>query len=287
MTIFNGMNTLNKYFSLVLSFFFLTLTSMHGRLEKPKLAEFKSDVFSQFGEDGIIDQIFKVIGTKSKICIEFGAWDGFYLSNTAKLFSQEDWHAILIECDPIKYRELVKNVKKFNCICICQVVGVGCQSIESILKKNRVSFSEIDLLSIDIDGNDYHIFESLKNLRPRLIVCEYNPTLPAHLDIFADYGNLNNLGCSVGALVRLGKEKKYTLVALTDTNAFFLRNDEIKFLNNFEIKLDKIKVDRYIHYFITDFTGKHAIITSKENITPYGKTELLTTEIFGNTRKLN
>lgn len=276
----------NIFFSLSV-FAFLSLNTIQSSLEKPKLAEFKYDVFSQFGEDGIIDQIFKMIGTKSKTCIEFGAWDGFHLSNTAKLFSQEQWHAILIESDSIKYRELVKSTEKFNCTCICQAVGVASQSIESILKNNRISYSQIDLLSIDIDGNDYHIFESLNQLKPRVVVCEYNPTLPVHLDIFADYGSANNLGCSVGALVRLAETKKYTLVALTDTNAFFVRNNEMGPLSGFEIELDKIKIDRYIHYFVTDYTGQYAVITSRENTTPYGKTEPLKIEIFGNIRKLN
>src|SRR5581483_10712642 len=80
--------------------------------EKPKLSDFKLNVFSQWGEDGIIQKIFNIIGVKSKICVEFGAADGFYFSNTANLWSKDpSWKAVLIECDPKFFSQLVTKVK--------------------------------------------------------------------------------------------------------------------------------------------------------------------------------
>ena len=258
-----------------------------GEGEKPKLTQFKYNVYSQFGEDGIIEQIFNRIGTQSKTCIEFGAWDAFHLSNTARLFSQEGWNAVLIESDPSKFRALVNNVSKYSCKCLCEAVGIGKQSLESILERYQIPYLDIDLLSIDIDGNDYHVFESLEKMRPRVIICEHNPTLPAHLDIYSNYDPENCLGCSVGALVRLANQKKYTLVAITDSNAFFVKNEEIALFEDIEISLEKIKIDRYLHYYITDYKGRYSVITPDQNINPYGKNGLMTTPILGDVRKLN
>jgi hypothetical protein len=257
--------------------------------EKPKLADFKSCTFSQFGEDGILDTIFHFIGTESKRCIEFGAWDGFYLSNVANLFVNNNWEAILIECDPIKFGELVKNVAPYKCTCLCEPVGIGSQSLESILTKYSIPFSTIDLLSIDIDGNDYYIFESLEKMRPRVIVCEYNPTFPAHLDIYAPYDHRSvelKCGCSVGALMRLAKQKDYTLVAITDTNAFFVRNDVMPHLSDFELSLDKIKIDRYIRYLVTDYTGRYAVIGSENFQSPFGCNGPLPEPLLGKVKKI-
>ena len=82
-----------------------------------KLSDFGHNVHSQFGEDGIIEKVFQILGTTSKRCIEFGAWDGFHLSNTANLWTK-GWAGVLIEANSAKYRELVKNVQPYNCRCI-------------------------------------------------------------------------------------------------------------------------------------------------------------------------
>jgi hypothetical protein len=271
---------------LVLSFFG---NRVEARPEKPKLSDFRFNVYSQFGEDGIIETIFNTIGTKSKRCIEFGAWDGYYLSNAANLFVNHGWEAILIECSRTKFAELLNNVKKYKCTCICEAVGIGSQSLESILQRNSVSVSNIDLLSIDIDGNDYYIFESLEKMQPRVIICEYNPTFPAHLDIYAKYdenGREYGFGCSVGALVRIAKQKGYSLVALTECNAFFVRNDEIAPFHAFETSVDKLQINRYISYLITDFTGNYAIVAQEDSISPFGCNQPLYEPILGNVKKI-
>jgi hypothetical protein len=75
------------------------------------------------------------------------------------------------------------------------------------LKQNGVS-SDIDLLSIDVDEDDYYILESLKELKPRLIVCEFNPTIPPDMDIILEKGNC--FGCSAFSLVQLAKKRAPT-----------------------------------------------------------------------------
>lgn len=277
-----------RNFFLSLLYIFLFSHSLYTQTEKPRLIEFSRNVYSQFGEDGIIEAIFNIIGTKSKRCIEFGAWDGFLYSNTANLFSNKEWEAILIECDEEKFSDLLKNVKYFRCHCICEAVGLDEQSLEIILKRNKVSLNNVDLLSIDIDGNDCYIFESLTNLKPRVIVCEYNPTFPAHLDIYASYDpNVGyGFGCSVATLVRIASQKGYSLIALTICNAFFVLNEELHKFKDFEISLDKLRINIYLHYAIMNYRGEYCIIKPNENFSPFSLTKPLETQILGNIEKL-
>lgn len=158
---------------------FLIASSLHAKndIEKKKLSDFSYNRYSQFGEDGIIEKIFEIIGTTSKLCIEFGANDGFSCSNTALLWQQKGWRAVLIETDSQLFAKCLNNTHGYNCLCINTHVGHDeHNSLEFILSKHNIQ-QPIDLLSIDIDGNDYYIFEKL-TLKPRLIICEFNPTIP-------------------------------------------------------------------------------------------------------------
>lgn len=221
-----------------------------------KLVDSAYNVYSQFGEDGIIEKIYEIIGTRSKLCVEFGAWDGFHLANTANLWTKS-WKGVLIEGNKRRFKSLVKNVQRYNCLCICGFVqSTGNSTLEALLLEAGVT-EQIDLLSIDIDGNDYYIFKSLESIRPRLIICEHNPTIPAEIDLVAEEDNY--FGCSVSALVRVGKEKGYQLVAITETNCFFVLKEYQDLFSGFETRLHKIKNDRYVTFFITSYSGEYLL----------------------------
>lgn len=247
---------------------------------KPHLSDFKRNVYSQWGEDGIIEKIFSIMGTSSKIAVEFGAADGFQFSNTANLWATDrSWTAYLIESDPLSYNHLVNKVADYPCIPIHRAVGVSpTDRLEVILSEFKIG-PDIDILSIDIDGNDYYIFEDLEVLRPRLILCEYNPTIPAHLDLRATYDNY--MGCSVAALERIAKNKGYNLVAITETNCFFVREEEFPLFADYETEREKICINTFIRYLITDYAGNYSIVTGKEFLEPYGINNFSTQPIEG------
>ncbi len=249
---------------------------------KPRLFDYGHNIHSQFGEDGIIQKIFEVIGTKSKVAIEFGAWDGFHLSNVATLFSKDpSWKAILIEGDAERFKELIHKTAGFNVVPIQAWVSIGPDdSLEAILKKHQIS-DHIDILSIDIDGNDYHIIKSLKKLRPRLIICEYNPTIPVHFDVYAPYSKDNNFGQSVGALNRIAAQKGYKLVALTLTNAFYVRESDFDKFKDFETDLVKLNVNDGYITLVTTYDGKYALIKNQHNVYYYGINEQFTGQLNG------
>lgn len=249
-----------------LMLFLLIIASLEA---KPKLIDYKNNVYSQFGEDGIIEKIFETMGVESKVAIEFGAYDGFSLSNTANLWTKDhQWKGILIEADKNLYNAMVRNVASYNCIPIHRKVGISAHdSLETILKEHTL-MGPVDLLSIDIDGDDYYIFKSLTTLHPRVIICEYNPSIPAHFDIYTDYQG--SLGCSVAALQRIAGEKGYTLVAITDTNCFFVINEEYHKFENFVTDRENIRIDRYIAYIMSDYKCCYKVIATKDFRDPWG-----------------
>lgn len=256
--------------------FFVSLES------KQLLYEYASNGFSQFGEDGIIRQIFKVMGTASKVAVEFGAWDGFLFSNTAALWVHDPaWKAVLIEGDPERYKELIKNTRAYNVTPINAWIGIGKEDcLEAILRSNAIA-PEIDLLSIDVDGNDYHIFNSLKKIRPRVIVCEYNPTIPIHYDVYAPYSKDNNFGQSVGALKRIAEKKGYRLIALTKTNAIFVIESEFHKFADYETNWWALNVNGGYIVMVTSYDGKYAFINDKRNPYVYGIEDEYTGTIRG------
>ena len=243
---------------------------------KPKLVDFVGHLYSQSGEEGVLIEIFDMIGTSaSKLAIEFGAWDGFHLSNTALFFSKLSWSAVLIEADSERYATLVKNVAHLPLVKpIKSMVDIGENSLENILKSHGGLPTEVDLLSIDIDGNDYFVFESLESLRPRVIVCEYNPTFPAEVDMFGAYGPDNSMGSSIAALNRVAVQKGYLLVCITPNNGIWVRNEFAPlFVDKFNLVINDMQIRDYQVMLVTDMRGQVAFVKrgrSELGAMPYG-----------------
>ena len=253
----------------IIFYMILFSISMSAEIIKPKLSDYKKNIYSQFGEDGIIEKIFEIIGTTSKVVIEFGAADGFSCSNTANLWTKNNgWKGILIEADVNLFNKVVANVAAYNCIKLNKKVGIHLtDSLEEILKQENIN-DPIDLLSIDIDGNDYYIFQSLKQLRPRIIICEYNVSIPAYLDVYPDYNN--HIGCSVAALQRIAKEKNYTLVSITEGNCIFIVNEELPKFSVYDIHPEHMHINKYVSYIINDYKSDYKVINSKNHIDAWG-----------------
>jgi hypothetical protein len=248
----------------------LQLLCVSANNVKPKLTDFVGHLYSQSGEEGVLLEIFDIIGMSSRLAIEFGAWDGFHLSNTALFFSKMDWGAILIEADPERYNTLVKNVAHLPAVKpINSMVDIGENSLENILKTHGAypTDGEVDLLSIDIDGNDYYVFESLATLRPRVVVCEYNPTFPAEVDMYGAYGSDNHMGSSISALNRIAIQKGYLLVSITPNNGIWVRGEYSHLFARFNLDINDMQFRDYQVMVVTDMNGKAAFVKR-------GKTEL-------------
>lgn len=186
------------------------------------LLSYKKNIHSQNGEDGIIEQIFKIIGDGKRICCEFGAWDGIHLSNCRRLIV-EGWSAAMIEADEKRYIELKKNYHDYpNVYIVNRLVDTRNNRIESIC--NDVGIYELDLLSIDIDGLDYEIFSSL-HFHPRVICVEVNAGHCPESKMYVDMETASkNVGQSLMLFYEAALRMGYVLTAYT-ANAFFIRKD--------------------------------------------------------------
>jgi len=198
-----------------------------------RLEHLESSVYSQNGEDGIIAEIFRRIGTTNKTFVEFGVGDGLQ-NNTRFLLQQGDWHGLWIEGS----HELCCAIQN-NC---AQYIKTGKLKLkESFITKDNIDAlisdtftGEIDLLSIDIDGNDFHIWNAIKSIHPRVLITEYNPKFPPPSKLVMPYKadhiwetGTDYYGASLSAWEEQLVSDGYTLVGcdLSGTNAFWARSD--------------------------------------------------------------
>ena len=198
-----------------------------------KLSRFDRQVFSQNGEDGIIEEIFKRIGTTNKYFAEFGASTDGLENNTANLLL-DGWKGLWIEAE-LKHvnqiRERFQLVVENHQLTVNNAF-VDAENIERLFKEANVP-SEFDFLSIDIDGNDYWIWKAITKYRPRVVCIEYNAIHgdtrkwvmaynPKHV-----WDGSNYYGASLKSYELLAREKGYSLVGcdFTGGNAFFVRED--------------------------------------------------------------
>ncbi len=205
------------------------------------LADHARDVYSQNGEDGILERIFELLGVTDGSCVEFGAWDGIHLSNTRYLIEQ-GWRGVLIEADPARFPELEANTRQFPGV-VCQNRFVGFDppgDLDTILAGTDLP-EDFDLLSIDVDGNDFHIWKSVARYRPKVVVVEINPTIPNHIEFVQARDMAVQQGNSARSLVQLGREKGYELVATTQCNVLFVRDDLYPALGIADNALDTLR----------------------------------------------
>ncbi len=193
-------------------------------------------IYSQNGEDGIIMFILDTIGITNKTFIEIGIGDGTE-NNSANLIINEAWKGVLIDRVP-EYLNLAKyyyteKLKLDNSKIKFSLQNATRESIDKTLVTLGIT-GEIDLLSIDIDGNDYWIWEAITTVKPRIVVIEYNGRFSETSSISTIYapesytGNKHesNLyhGASLTTLTKLAHKKGYNLVACesSGTNAFYV-----------------------------------------------------------------
>lgn len=187
-----------------------------------ELLAYGRNVTSEHGEDGILERIFSVIGEGGRWCVELGALNGKHGSNVWNLIKNRGWLGVLIEADPTYFEVLQKEYAGSNAVCINRFVSFdGSDMLDTILAETEIP-KQFDLLSLDIDGNDYHVWESLMRHVPRVAVIEYNPSIPNDINFVQPRDMRVQQGSSLRALTDLGRKKGYELVAVTDTNAIFV-----------------------------------------------------------------
>lgn len=183
-------------------------------------------VTSQEGEDGVIEEIFRRLGIEKGWCVEFGAWDGVMHSNVRTLIHERGWRAVFIEADEYAYPLLLENYAGLPDVhCFREWVNVeGPSSLDAILARSPIPI-DFDLLVIDIDGNDWFIWQSLQEYRPKVVMIEINPFLQADIDFVRWNDETFKGSASLAAVTRLGRDKGYELICVVGGNAVLVQRE--------------------------------------------------------------
>ncbi len=203
--------------------------------ESPELSKNEFKVYSQWGEDGIIQFLLRHVAVSRKVFVEFGVQD-YTESNTRFLLTKDNWSGLVldgnqrdidfIKQDPIYWRHNLKAVCAF----------ITRDNINALLRENGLS-GEIGLLSVDIDGNDYWVWERIDAVNPAIVIAEYNSRFGDKRSVTVPYDpefvrekahhSCAYYGASLPALVALGNKKGYAFVGSNSagSNAFFVRRD--------------------------------------------------------------
>jgi hypothetical protein len=189
------------------------------------LLEYAANTHSQMGEDGIIAKILSLLPETDRWCVEFGAWDGIHLSNVRRLIEQEGYSAVLIEGDSQKFAALSRNYAGNDHVKTLEAfVGFNAEDgLDRILSAHRLP-RNFDVLSIDIDGNDYHVWQSIQEFRPKVVCVEFNPAIPTEVHFVQARDPRVSQGCSLLALTQLARSKGYELVSVLSFNALFVEH---------------------------------------------------------------
>jgi hypothetical protein len=197
----------------------------------PTLTSCELSVCSQNGEDGVLAALLRAIGTQSGFFVEFGVGGGEQ-GNCVFLADWAGWAGLFIESSVPDYSRLSLKYRR-NPLVRARHAVVGAGNVEALFTEERVP-AAFDVLSIDIDGNDFWVWEAITAFRPRIVVIEYNANLALDSELVMprddrhQWDGTDYFGASLGAYRKLGQTKGYELVHTDSTgvNAFFVRREE-------------------------------------------------------------
>lgn len=197
-------------------------------MKEVDLIQHYKTVYSQQGQDGILEKIFDTIGTTNKYFVEFGS-SGEKLGggNTPYLRERYGWDGLLIDYIENTYSN-TRPIKDYP----VKIHKMMASNVNDIFTRYNVP-REMDFLSIDIDGQDFHVWHALDSERfyPRVVSIESNYDLFANLDLVMPYdedwvwAGDYRFGATVTALLKLGAKKGYSLVSMAGADCIFIRND--------------------------------------------------------------
>jgi len=203
--------------------------------EVDSFGEVEFKVFSQWGEDGIIQYLINRVAIENTSFVEFGV-ENYLEANTRFLLINNNWKGLVLDGSQshIDYIRKDRIYWRHDLTAECRFITR--ENINEVLRECGFR-GDIGLLSIDIDGNDYWVWESIDVIKPRIVVCEYNSvfgnsrpvTVPYDASFMRTDAHYSNLyfGASLSALCLLASRKGYDFVGSNSTgsNAFFVRND--------------------------------------------------------------
>jgi hypothetical protein len=213
----------------------LILSLMQRERRSKNLRDYEFKIFSQWGEDGIIQHLTRALEIKNKTFIEFGV-ERFFEANCRFLMMKDNWSGFVIDGSSKNIKRLKNSYFYWRYDINAVEAFITKENINELLLRSAFD-EDIGILSIDIDGNDYHVLEAISTFKPRILICEYNAVFGATRKISIPYdpafsrthGHFSNLywGASLSALTQLAGRKGYSLIGTNSagSNAFYVRND--------------------------------------------------------------
>jgi len=201
-----------------------------------QLAEFK--VFSEYGDDGIIEFLISYLEIAEKSFIEFGVED-YSESNTRFLLINHNWRGLVLDGNKKDISYILEDEICWRHALTAKHAFITKENINQLIQENGFS-GELGLLHIDIDGNDYWVWEAINTVSPVIVIVEYNSvfgkdravTIPYDSSFNRTQAHYSNLyfGASLNALAALGAKKGYSFIGSNShgNNAYFVRNDKVK-----------------------------------------------------------
>jgi hypothetical protein len=201
------------------------------------LANLEYKVYSQFGDDGIIQFLTKNIECKYKTFIEFGV-ESYAESNTRFLLQKDNWSGFIMDGSPSNI-SIIKKKKlywKYDLEAVAKFITR--ENIVSLIDNKISEWKGVDLLHIDLDGNDYWIWEKIK-IKPTIVILEYNSlfgfersiTVPYDPNFERTMADSSDLywGSSLKALYDLSMKKGYSFIGCNSAgnNAYFILKDKM------------------------------------------------------------
>jgi hypothetical protein len=213
----------------------MILASLNANKTSTNLSDYEFKVFSQWGEDGIIQRLVQTTTIKNRTFIEFGIED-FTESNSRFLMMKDNWRGFVIDGSSKNISNLKNSYYFWKHELATEQAFITRENINALLTKSGFD-SDIGILSIDLDGMDYFVLEAITTFKPRILICEYNavfgpsrkisvPYQPNFMRTQAHYSNLY-WGASLAAMTHLANKKGYALVGTNSvsSNAFYVRKD--------------------------------------------------------------
>ncbi len=226
-------NEIKRKQNVILKNIGLIISNLNKKENFDEINKYEFQIFSQFGDDGIIQYLINNIKVLHTKFIEFGV-ENYEEANTRLLLEKDNWSGLIIDAseDNISYIKKQDFYWKNKLSVECDFITT--KNINSIIKKNGFNV-DLGILSIDIDGNDYWIWKEIDSVKPAIVIIEYNARFGDTMSVTIPYDETfkrqsrNNIyyGASLLALFKLAEEKKYSLVCTNKNgnNAYFVRND--------------------------------------------------------------
>lgn len=226
------------------------------------LAALEKSIYAQGAEEAMLARIFERVRPRTRYCVDLGASDGERNSNTALLLKQQGWRGLLVEASDYRFGKLRAN---YAGAAQAELVHARAQpdTVEALLAEVP---AELDLLNIDIDGNDYWVWRAIERVRPQVVVIEYNPYYqPPERWVMTynadhEWDGSTYYGASLESLYWLAKQKGYELIGCDSNgnNAFFV---EERLYGRFELESNAPQLLFRPALYKVRFVGHNTFVT--------------------------